>query len=176
MVSDLAHAVALLLLIGVVVVAGSAFYAGVRAVRFWRRVRVSVPARATQWVAARGRANGVAVSTLTDATWWANQRDRHRMWRSVSAADRAVSSARSAGVPIGDLRTVTREIRAAARVVDAGLSAGRRTPELLRQSRELTRAADEVARAATEAIVADAAPLTTRVLESLRVELAALKH
>src|SRR4051812_6912082 len=144
MVSDLAHALAVLLVVGAAVIVGSTVYMGARAVRFWRRLRTSVPrrfgvpGRFARPVAPRRHVKGVTMSTLTDVTWWANQRDRHSMWRAVSSAERAVSGAKSAGVPIGDLATVTREIRAAARIVDAGLCAGRRGPDLLRQARDLT--------------------------------------
>src|SRR4051812_40465492 len=161
MLSDLAYAVGVLLLVGVVVIVGSAVYMGVRAVRWCRRlVHTALPTRP---------------ATLTDATWWANQRDRRRLWRSVTSAERAVRAAGAAGVPTGDLPGIARELRTAAVAVDVGLRAGR-TAELRRQVAELTAAADDVGRAATLAIAADAQPLTSRVVDAVRVELAALRH
>jgi Flp pilus assembly protein protease CpaA len=75
-----------------VVVAG---VTAVRAVRFYRRLR----RRAL---------------VLTDAGWWANQRDRRRLWRAVAGAEQAVAAAAAAGVPTGDLASVVRRLRAAA--------------------------------------------------------------
>jgi hypothetical protein len=138
-----------------------------RAVRLVRRLR-------RQMLAALDRTRrGDAV--VTDARWWTNLRDRRRMWHSIAAADRAVSAARAAGVPTGDLPSVVRQLRSAATVVDAGLAAPRRSPELLLQADALAAAADDVARAAADAVATDTAPLIARAVDAVRLELAALR-
>ena len=112
---------------------------------------------------------------VTDVRWWSNQRDRRRLWRAVAAADRAVSAARSAGVPTGDLPSVVRQLRRAASALDAGLSARQHSPELTRQAQALIAAADDVARATADAVAADTAPVIERVVAAVRLELAALR-
>jgi hypothetical protein len=139
----------------------------VRTVRGVRRLRRRVLATCDRL--RRGDA------VITDVRWWANQRDRRRMWHAIATADRAVASARSAGVPTGDLRSVVRQLRQAAKVVDAGLAACRRNPQLLRQAAALSAAADDVMRAAADAVAADTAPLIARVVDAVRLELAALR-
>lgn len=115
-------------------------------------------------------------TSATDPDWWANQRDRRSLWRAVVRAERAVAAARAAGIPTGDLGSVIRQLRTAAAAVDVGLRSGRRAPELRRQARQLTDSADQIARAATGAMAADAVPLTTRAVEAVQLELAALQR
>jgi len=156
------------LLVAVAVVVAVLMVRGaLRAVRAVRRMRRHVLVAFDR--ARRGD------TVVVDARWWANQRDRRRLWRSIATADRAVTAACSAGVPTGDLRSVVRQLRAAAAVVDAGLAAPRRSPELLRQAEALATAADDVARAAADAVAADTAPLIARAVDAVRLELAALR-
>jgi hypothetical protein len=51
---------------------------------------------------------------LPDRRWIAASRARRRLWRAVSAADRAVAVARKAGAPTGDLAALCRRLRQAA--------------------------------------------------------------
>src|SRR5436309_14636672 len=92
---------AVVFLVGTLAV-GTAWWMAVRAARRrllrWRHVRATVP-----WVTrgAAGAFAAVASSPVTDRHWWTTQHERHRMWRAVSAAERAVRAARSADVPTG---------------------------------------------------------------------------
>ena len=137
----------------------------VRAVRRFRRRLLVV------WSGAR---RGETVDL--NASWWANQRDRRRMWRAIAGAERAVAAARSAGAPTGDLPSVLRQVRHAATAVDAGLALPRRSAAVLRQAAALTEAAEAVTQAAAEAVASDAAPLIARAVEAVRIELAALRE
>src|SRR6058998_278329 len=117
---------AVVFLVGTVAV-GTATWLAVRAarrrLRRWRHLRASVP-----WVA-RGAAGAfatVASSPVADRHWWTTQHERHRMWRAVSGAERAVRAARSAGAPTGDLAGLLHQLRLTARTVDASLRAGAR--------------------------------------------------
>ena len=141
--------------------------AGWRTIRAVRRMRRHL---LVSWQRARR-----GETFVTDVRWWSNQRDRRRLWRSIAAADRAVTAARSAGVPTGDLPSVVRQLRRAATALDAGLSAPRRSPELIRQADALVAAADDVARATADAIAADTAPVIARVVAAVRLELAAMR-
>lgn len=150
----------------VVVVAVLAVRSTVRTVRVVRRMRRR-SLGVIGWLR-RGE------SVVTDPGWWVNQRDRRRLWRSVAAADRAVAAAVAAGVPTGDLRSVVRQLRTAARHLDAGLASSQRSPQLQQQTKALINAADAVVRATGDAVAADAAPLVARVVEAARLETAAL--
>jgi exonuclease SbcC len=162
--SDLLVAVAVVMAVLLVRTTTARTVRAVRAVRRLRRRSVGVIERVRR---------GEAVAS--DPRWWANQRDRRRMWRSVAAADRAVSAAVAAGVPTGDLRSVVRRLRAAARQLDAGLASPHRSAQLQQQTKALANAADAVARAAADAVAADAAPLVARVVEAAHLESAALR-
>lgn len=157
-----------LLLVGVVVALVVLTTTTVRVYRAYRRLRH----RATRVLDLARRGEVVAADPL----WWLNQRDRRRLWRSVAAAERAVGAAASAGVPTGDLRFVARQLRSTAASLDAGLRTGHRSSALQRQVGDLVAAADDVARAATDAVAADAAPQTARVIDAARLELAALRE
>jgi hypothetical protein len=164
----MAHAVETILLLGAAAFLALVVASTVRAVRGYRRLR-----RRASGLFARVRRGDLPV---TDAAWWDMQWQRRRLWRSVTAAERAVASATAAGVPTGDLRHVTRRLRAAANAVDTGLATGARNGDLLRQARDLARAADEVARAAADSVAADAAPQTAGVVELVRLEVAAVRE
>src|SRR4051794_33613996 len=108
--------------LGGTILAATAAWMAVRAarqrLRRWRHLRASVP-----WVtrSAAGAFAAVAASPVTDRHWWATQHERHRMWRAVSGAERAVRAARAAEAPTGDLRGLARQLRTTARSVDAAL-------------------------------------------------------
>src|SRR5690348_12908442 len=128
------HDVLLAVAVVVAVLMVRAVWQMVRAVRRVRRRLLAV------W-------DGVRRDAVTvDASWWANHRDRRRLWRAIAGAERAVAVARSAGAPTGDLPSVVRQLRSAAAVVDAGLVLPRRNPALLRQAESLAAAADDVTR------------------------------
>src|SRR5206468_10358075 len=100
------------------VVAVTATVMAVRAARRrlhrWRQVRATIP-----WVA-RGASGAIAViasAPVTDRHWWAVQHERHRMWRAVTGAERAVRAARAAEAPTGDLAALARQLHSAARSV-----------------------------------------------------------
>src|SRR3954447_24629651 len=115
---------AVVFLVGTVVAATAVWMAGRaarRRLRRWRRLRASFPGVAR---GAAGAFAAVASSPVAARHWWTTQHERHRMWRAVSGAERAVRAARSAGAPTGDLRTVVRQLRTAARSVDAALRTG----------------------------------------------------
>src|SRR3954466_11404501 len=86
-----------------------------RRLRGWRQLRATVP-----WVT-RGAGSAfamLAAAPVADRHWWLSQHERHRMWRAVSGAERAVRAARSAGAPTGDLRSLVHQLGSAARSVD----------------------------------------------------------
>jgi hypothetical protein len=147
--SDLAFALT------VTLVVASAFTV-VRAVRAYRRLRRRV-------------------AVLTDVGWWANQRDRRRLWRAVVGAEESVSAAVAAGVPVGDLASVVRRLRAAAVTLEAGLASTGRSTAVLGQVNALVTGATEVSRAATDAVAADVADQTRHVLDAARLEIAAVR-
>lgn len=139
----------------------------------WRMIRVARRVRRQVLAACERARRGDTV--VFDARWLTNQHHRRRLWRSIASADRAVTAARAAGVPTGDLGSVLRQLRTAATAVDAGLASPSHSPQLLAQAEALVRAAEDVARAAADAVAADTAPLIARVVDAVRLELAALR-
>jgi hypothetical protein len=105
-----------------------------------------------------GALRASASATVGSPGWWVAQRDRHRMWRAVSATEHAVGVAKRAGAPVGDLPTLARELAPAARGVDAVLRASARSPSMMSEARN--------ERARIEAAAADLHRVT---LESLRM-------
>ena len=127
-----------------------------RGYRSWR-ARICRPAALT----GSGDSNvaalpSLAASTLGSPSWWALQRDRQRMWRAVTSAQRAVGAAGRAGAPVGDLPAVTRQLVSAARTVDAALraSAGARGPvsQVATERRRIESAAQAIQVAALESL------------------------
>jgi hypothetical protein len=107
--------------------------------------------------------------------WWAVQRERRKLWRSVQAAEHAVDSATKANAPVGDLPRLVRQARAAADTVDAALQAGSRAhahiPDSVhRQCRELQRSADDICRAALDSLAAASHHPTRDVSHAVKVE------
>lgn len=119
-----------------------------------------------------------AVGTLASPTWWAVQRDRHQMWRAVSSAEHAVAVARGAGVPVGDLPALARQLTAAAGGVDALLRASARSSSQRREAtgerRRLEAAAADLQGAALDSLRMAAAAHAEPVLSQVRLEVAAL--
>jgi len=129
--------------------------------------------------AGRGRAP-VVTAAATSSTWWVAQHERQRMWRAVTRAEQSVRAAVASGVPIGELQSLTRQLRAAAESIDTGLAPGSIIGEPARdlraQAREVARAADEITSAAGGAIAGDNRPRTDRVVSAIRLELQAVRH
>lgn len=123
---------------------------------------------------------GVASLPVTDLSWWVAQRDRHRMWRAMAAADRAVAAAVAANAPIGDLAAMNRRLQQTAEAVDATLRVSAGSPAGLRAVRrqvtELVAAAEQVHSAALDALTAAAQPATSGLSGAVRDEVAAVRH
>jgi hypothetical protein len=170
------EAAAVVFLAGTVVAVTAAWMAvraARRRLRRWRHLRATVP-----WVA-RGAAGAfalVASAPVADRHWWVTQHERHRMWRAVSGAERAVRAARAADAPTGDLRSLVRQLRTAARSVDAGLRTGSAAGPARAQATEVVAAAREIHQAAAEALIAVSRPETTGITAAIEVEVAALRH
>ena len=167
---------AVVFLAGTVAAATSAWLAvraARRRLRRWRLARTAVP-----WVTrgATGAFALVSSSPVADRHWWVTQHERHRMWRAVSGAERAVRAARSADAPTGDLVGVTYQLRTAARSVDAALRTGSAAGPARAQAAEVVAAAREIHQAAADALVAVAAPETSGIAASVELEVAALRH
>jgi hypothetical protein len=143
-----------------------------RRLRRWRYLRATVP-----WVA-RGAAAfaALAAAPVADRDWWVTQRERHRMWRAVAAAERAVHAARRADAPVGDLAVLSRQLRSTARTVDALQRAGGRGRRSRQRVDEVVAAAGSIQAAATESLLAVAEPETTGITAAVELEIAALRH
>lgn len=121
---------------------------------------------------------GVAVGTLGSPAWWVVQRDCHRMWRAVTAADRAVGLARKSGAPVGDLPALVRQLSSAARGVDAVLRASAPDRALRRRAAterdRIEAAAAEIHHAAVDALNVMVDVDTEPMMSAVRLETAAL--
>src|SRR3954454_19817677 len=159
--------------VAVVTAAWMAVRAARRRLRRWRHLRAAVPG------VARGAAGAFAVvasAPLADRHWWTTQHERHRMWRAVSGAERAVRAARSADAPTGDLRTVVRQLRTAARSVDAAPRTGTPAGPARQQAAEIVAAAREIHQAAADALITVARPEASGLAAAVELEVAALRH
>src|SRR4051812_16184132 len=110
--------------------------------------------------------------------WWQAYGDRHRMWRSVSAAERAVAAAVAADAASGDLTSLVRRLRRAAQTVDrllaaAGSGASRDVAKELQQVLQL---AETIRTAATESLLTVTTPATSSLAEAVATEVSALRH
>lgn len=146
--------------------------------RRWRRWRALDRRSRRQRIVERGVA-AVAASPMSQPGWWLAQRERHRLWRSVTAAERAVVAAVDGGAPVGDLPSLSRRLRLQAESVDGAVqAAGAALPgEARSRVTDVVVMADQVRRAATEALLATAADPTGHGLaDAIAVEVAALRH
>jgi hypothetical protein len=125
-----------------------------------------------------GALRASASATLGSPGWWVAQRDRHRMWRDVSAAEHAVGVAKRAGAPVGDLPTLASELATAARGVDAVLRASARSRSMMSEARNerarIEAAAADLHRATLESLRMMAEGATDHVVSAARVEVHAL--
>jgi hypothetical protein len=119
-----------------------------------------------------------ASATVGSAGWWVTQRDRHRMWRAVSAAEHAIGVAKRAGAPVGELPTLAGELVTAARSVDAVLRASARSHRTRTLARQEGAAIEATAaglyRAALESLRMVAEGASNHVVSAARVEVEAL--
>lgn len=165
--------------IAVLVLAGGAGLALLfgRTRRKWRMWR-AVPARTRRrQVLERGVA-AVAAAPVSHPGWWLVQRDRHRLWRAVTAAERAVGTAAASGVPVGDLPALTRRLRRRAESADDVLRASGGTPPSNARAAvtELVQLADQVRAAATDALLTVSQDRGSGLAEAIAVEVTALRH
>jgi hypothetical protein len=141
--------------------------------RRWRRWR-SAMTLARQVRQAPAALAAVAALPVTDVDWWLGQRDRHRMWRAVSSAERAVAAAKQADAPLGDLVVLTRQLRSTARSTDALVRAGGRDSR--RQVDDVVAAAHDIRAVTAESLLLVARPETSWLADAVRTEVAALRH
>ena len=111
-------------------------------------------------------------------SWLQAYGDRHRMWRAVSAAERAVSAAVAADAASGDLPSLVRRLRRTAQSVDrlltaAGSGASRAVAKELQQVLQL---AETIRTAATESLLTVTTPATSSLAEAVATEVSALRH
>src|SRR5438309_4908310 len=93
--------------------------------------------------------------------------DRHRMWRAVTAAERAVAAAVSADAASGDLTSLVRRLRRAAQSVDRLLATAgpRASAEVTAELRRILEMSETIRVAATEALLTVTSPATTSLAE-----------
>jgi len=183
-VADAAHSFATALDVVVLVALtglGVAAWLTARAARRrYRRLRGRLATLRSGGSAAVGVARWASSAPMTDLSWWQAQRDRHRLWRAVSAAERAVAAADAAQAPVGDLPALARRLRRTAAGVDALLSAssasstqsGRVGAEL----RQLLATAEAIRDAAVDSLLGVAEPNRASLADSVRTEVSALRH
>ncbi len=124
-------------LLAAALAAGAICLAGAATGLWWlqRRIRRRLEASRRVIAARAAGSGGVSIGPrwlwsrrLPDRRWIAAARARQELWRAVSAADHAVTAARQAGAPIGELDTLCRRLRHAAADADRALSVARRAP------------------------------------------------
>lgn len=176
----------LMLVAGAVFLSGcaaAALVGGVWLWRRWRRVRflwrrgpeaalVLVGRPAWRWAVDR---------PLPDRRWRALARSRRQLRLSVAAAERAVDVAATTGAEVGELRSLSRRLRASADALDASLALDQwRTtrstggPDLAQRVDELLRAAADIHESAALVVTTTSGVVRSGLLEDARRELAAI--
>ena len=166
-------------LIAVMVVSGlagtAACVAVVLAVRAVRRGYRAARARVRSLRAPQAP---VTVGAMSSPAWWTAQNRRHRLWRAVSSAEHAVALARRSDVPIGDLPTLTTQLRSAALGVDAVLRANAHGGTLGAEDRaaceQVVAAATDIHQAALSSLRTTSHADTEPLLSAVQIEVAAL--
>ena len=104
--------------------------------------------------------------------------DRHRMWRAVTAAERAVSAAVSAGAASGELTSLVRRLRRAAQSVDRVLAAAGpgASAQVTAELRRVLEMSETIRSAATEALLTVTSPATSSLADAVADEVTALRH
>jgi hypothetical protein len=108
---------------------------------------------------------------VPDRRWLAAARERRRLWLAVGAAERAVTAARQAGAPTGDLDGLCQRLREAAGAADRGLAVSRYASA---EIHDLTEAAGQIQAAAASAAAAVTRPASRRLAEDAHREAQAL--
>jgi len=162
--------------------------AGVGAVVVVRGVRRRYRSARARVLAVRGRqhdlegflrvSGSVASASIGSPGWWAAQNRRHRMWRSVTSAEHAISVARRADVAVGDLPSLAGRLHTAASGVDAVLRASGRQGSLRDQDRvdcdRIMAAASDLRSAALSSLRFGSHADTETVVSAVQLEVAAL--
>jgi hypothetical protein len=144
-------------------------------------------------LAVAGRAAGISAGAaragwrwlwsrpLPDRRWLTAAAARRRLWRAVSAAGHAVTAAREAGAPTGDLDSLCRRLRQAAADADRSLvlagratAASRRAEPVSAQVSDLVRAAGLIQDAAASAVASLSRPAARSLADDARREAEAL--
>ena len=122
----------------------------------------------------------LAAAPVTNLSWWQTQRDRHRVWRAVGAAERAVATAVRSQAPVGELPLLTRRLRKTAESVDRLLctadNSSRRSRRITAEMQLLLEMAESIRQAALESLLSVAGPATTSLADAVAVEVSALRH
>ena len=177
-------------LLAAALAAGTIGLAGAATGLWWLKRRVRRRLEAARRVMAARAAGGGPVSIgsrwlssrrLPDRRWIAAARARQELWRAISAADHAVTAARQAGAPIGELHTLSRRLRRAAANADRALSVARRAPAaagelgpVTSQVGDLVKTAGLIHDAAASAVASVYQPAATNLADDARREAVAL--
>jgi hypothetical protein len=118
---------------------------------------------------------------VPDRRWLAAGRARRRLWRAVSAVERAVAAAKEAGAPTGDLDALCRRLRRAAADAERSLPVFRRSPPsgggldgVSSQVGDLVTAAGVIQDAAASAVVSVSRPGARSLADDVRRQAEAL--
>lgn len=149
-----------------------------RGYRTARRRLLAAMARQPELRSVVRTSGSAAVASIGSPGWWAVQNRRHRMWRSVISAEHAVSVARRADVPVGDLPALAHRLRAAATGVDAVLRATSHQGSLRNQDRsecdQIVAAASDLRAAALSSLRSDAHTEIESLVSAVKIEVAAV--
>jgi hypothetical protein len=167
-----AELLAVLLMVGTVTLAAGLWWLRrrVRRLKLLGRAAAARAGAAAAGVAAAGRYRAWSLP-LPDRRWLAAARERRRLWQAVAGAERAVTAARRAGAPAGDLDGLCRRLRQAAGNTGRCLPLSRQAAA---EIRDLTEAAGQIQDAAASAAAAMARPAARRLAEDARREAQAL--
>jgi hypothetical protein len=179
-------------LLAAVAFAGAVLLAAATAGVWWlqRRLRhgLDSASRAVAGRASRAAAGGIRAGgrwlwsrPVPDRHWVTAAVSRHRLWRSVAAAEHAVAQAGKSGAPTGDLEGLCRRLRRAAVDADRSLAlAGRATPSPSSPHHDSSHAAELVAAArliqdaAASSAASLARPAVATLTNDVRQEVVAL--
>ena len=104
--------------------------------------------------------------------------DRHRMWRAVSSAERAVAAAVAADAASGELPSLVRRLRRTAQGVDRLLAtaASGASGQVAAELRRVLETAETIRLAATESLLTVTSPATSSLADAVATEVSALRH
>jgi hypothetical protein len=126
MLHDVIEVLAAIVLLGVVGLMAAGVWLALSLRRRWRRARARLMELGVGSVGALGVQHGYRLWLRRpggDAQWGQLAKERAQARRAVDQAGRAVRHAEHVGAPVGDLPSVTRQLREAVRDVDAMLYA-----------------------------------------------------